>query len=103
MKKIVLLLLIGFIFISCSSDNITKDDAPVSYNKLKAYNKSISFFYYSTDGTKTGISRIYLDTINSGFTQYTSYKNPVKDDTSEEFNIINSYFILIIKIQMWII
>jgi hypothetical protein len=89
MKKIILLLISSF-FISCSSDNTTKDDGPVSYNKLKAYNKSIAFFYYDENNLKTGISRIYLDTISGIVTQYTSHAN--QSDTSEEFGIKNSVF-----------
>lgn len=87
MKKIILLLLTG-LFISCSSDNTTKDVAAVSYDKLKAYNKSTAFFYYDENNIKTGISRIYLDTVSGIFTQYTSHKN--QNDTSEQFGIKSS-------------
>lgn len=89
MKKILLLLIISF-FISCSSDTTTKDVESVSYNKLKAYNKSIAFFYYDENNLKTGNSRIYLDTITGILTQYTSHTN--QNDTSEKFGIKSSVF-----------
>lgn len=97
MKKIILLTIITISFFSCStSDDDNKKEIdpsiPVSYNKLKAYNKTTSYYYYSPDPTRNGISRIYLDTINGIITQYTSNKSTNQGETSEQFTIKYSEF-----------
>jgi hypothetical protein len=95
MKKNILLLLILFIS-SCSSDETEEKvpiDSQVFYDKLKAYKKNISFYYYSDNSSRVGIYRIYLDTISGGITQYTSHReSPNQNDTSELFGIKSSSF-----------
>jgi hypothetical protein len=90
MKKIILLLAIIPLISSCSTPEKTTPTEPastLSYNKLKAYNKIIAYYYYSPDATKNGNSRIYLDTISNIITQYTSHRETNQSDTSESFGI----------------
>lgn len=101
MKKTILstIILITFSFsiFSCSSSDDSEDTPSditpsVTYEKLKAYNKTTAYYYYSADGTKNGISRIYLDTINGRITQNTSDRTTNKGETKEEFIIESSVF-----------
>lgn len=95
MKKI-LLLITAITFISCSSNEKEEDNKinnTTTYDKLKAYNKNVSFYFYSSDPNRNGISRIYLDTISGLITQYTSNRQkPNTSDTSELFGVKKSLF-----------
>jgi len=93
MKKITLLLLIGFLILSCSeSDKNNNSATPINYNQLKAYNKSIAFYSYNSDPSKNGIYRIYLDSVNSIFSQYTSHRDIGQSETLEQFKIKKSLY-----------
>jgi hypothetical protein len=98
MKKTILSLMIFIAILnnfSCSSSDDSKKPptnttTPVSFNKLKAYDKIIAYYYYSPDATRNGISRIYLDTVSNIITEYTSHRDTNQNDTSEYFGIKTS-------------
>ena len=93
MKKFLLLLCISFFSCSTNKEDVIIDTSiPISFDKLKAYNKSTAFFYYSPDPTRVGNSRIYLDTVSGLITQYTSHRTTNQSDTSEKFAIQTTKF-----------
>ncbi len=92
MKKIILYLVIICCGSSCSNpnENSTKLETPISFNKLKAYNNNIDYYSYNIDPAKTGIYRIYLDTISNIISQYTTPKEINQSDILESFGIKSS-------------
>lgn len=94
MKKIILCSIFISCIVACSSsdDNIDDKKISISYNKLKAHNKVLAYYYYSSDATKNGNSRIYLDTISNIITEYTSRRETNQTDTLELFGIKSTTF-----------
>lgn len=91
MKKIFTYSILAVFLISCTSESSETNEESIkksTFNKLKAYNKIISFYYYSPINEVNGKSRVYLDTINSVLSQYTRVQG--QSDLLEEFSISES-------------
>jgi len=93
-KKIILLLLIGFLLVSCSKDSQETTnpqptiDSPIIYNKLKAYNKNI-YYENITSGDWHKIKQNF-DTINNTITQDSAqFTGP---NIKKIYNVISSSY-----------
>ena len=94
MKKILLLLLIGFTIISCSKDSQdipnpqSPNNIPIVYNKLKAYNKNI-YYENVTSANWHKIKQIF-DTINNTIIQDSAQFNG--PNVKKVYNVISSSY-----------
>jgi len=92
MKKIILILLIGHSFLSCSSDKeekeTTNQSTPISYNKLKAYKNNI--YYNNITSADWHKIEQNLDTINNIITQDSAQFNG--PNIKKTYKIISSTY-----------